>query len=237
MLWNFTQFKKNKSIDIILNILYFIGNKSGKTVVCAGLKIRQMFNAYFKIFHDNSGFSYLSLMAIIVIIGISLSEVGYQWKTMAKREKEKELLFRGDAIRSAIIQYVNADPLKRYPHSLEDLLKNPNIPNPTRYLRKFYKDPMTGGEFLLITDPARGLVGVHSGSTEKPLKTSNFRVADRCFEEKKTYREWQFIVEVPVGIQPATAPAQGAAGQTNQGTPLPTALPCPPTNTLSEEKP
>lgn len=176
-----------------------------------------------------SGFSYLSVMAIIVIIGISLTAAGYQWKTMAKREKEKELLFRGDAIRTAILQYVNADPLKRYPHSYEDLIKDPKSSKTVRYLRKLYKDPVTNDDWEIISDPARGVVGVHSKSGEKPLKSSNFSVADRCFEGKTHYRDWLFLAQAPI-LTPQIPPA----GQTpsdpapSEGSPVVPVLPLPP---------
>lgn len=206
-----------------------------------------------KILGNSKGFSYLSLMAMIIIIGISMTAVAYQWKTIAKREKEKELLFRGNAIRSAILQYVGDDPLKRYPHSIEDLMKDPKSPNPRRYLRKYYKDPMTGRDFALMMDPVRGLVGVHSESTEKPIKTSNFKVVDRCFEDKKQYRQWLFMVDTVPGNQPVIAASASTAGAgtvpgntavpqgvggvgTNAAGLPPITLPCPPTNTLTDEK-
>lgn len=182
------------------------------------------------------GFSYLSLMALIVIIGISLTGVAYQWKTVAKREKEKELLFRGNEFRFAITQYKNLNPLKRYPHSVEDLIKDPNSPDSKRYLRKLYKDPITGGEFVPIFDPAKGLIGVRSGSTEKPLKTSHFKVIDRCFEDKQQYREWLFIVEMPLVVQaiarPITTPGSESA---NTGAVPLLAPPCPTIGSITDE--
>jgi type II secretory pathway pseudopilin PulG len=182
-----------------------------------------------------AGFSYLTVMALIVIIGISLTAVGYQWKTMAKREKEKELLFRGNEIRSAIIQYVNADPLKRYPHSVEDLIKDPKSPKTVRYLRKLYKDPVTNDDWEIITDPARGIVGVHSKSGEKPLKTSNFRIQDRCFEGKEHYRDWLFIAQAPI-LAPLIPPAGGIPPEGAKVVPVLSLPPCPPTTDSGAEE-
>ena len=197
-------------------------------------------NNTFKILFTKQGFTYLATMVVIAVIGIALSVTGYQWKTMSKREKEKELLFRGNEIRNAIAQYVNTDPLKRYPHSLEDLIKDPRSPKTVRYLRKMYKDPITNDDWVLVTDPVKGLLGVHSKSEEKPLKTSNFRTQDHCFEEKTHYRDWVFIVQpfnplappvanslpnqTPGGVTPALA-LPGGAG-----------IPCPPTPASSDEE-
>jgi len=160
-------------------------------------------------FRIESGFSYLSVMALVAVIGIFLSVAGYQWKTVIKREKEKELLFRGNQIRSAILQYMNDDPLKRFPHGMEDLIRDPRSPNPKRYLRKIYKDPMTNEAFSLIQDPVRGLVGVHSSSHEKPLKIKNFSTEDICFEDKESYSDWRF--EIPPVINAQIAPGNQVA--------------------------
>jgi type II secretory pathway pseudopilin PulG len=176
------------------------------------------------------GFSYLSVMALVVLIGISLTGVSYEWKMMAKREKEKELLFRGDAIRAAIAEFVNSDPLRRFPQSMEDLVKDPKSANGRRYLRKLYKDPVTGDDFQLIKDPVRGLIGVSSKSRERPVKIANFSPIDHCFEGKESYREWEFEISqialpAPAGaVQPATVP--GSA-------PTPCTAPA---NTSTEEK-
>ena len=153
------------------------------------------------VFRSQKGFSYLSVMALVAVIGIFLTGAGYQWKTVIKREKEKELLFRGNQIRSAILLYLSEDPLKRFPHAMDDLMKDPRTPNPKRYLRKIYQDPMTGKSFTLIQDPARGLVGVYSSSHEKPLKVSNFRAENICFEGKESYSDWRFEVPPLIGVQ------------------------------------
>ena len=185
------------------------------------------------------GFSYLWVMSLVVIIGIGLTVVGYQWKTMAKREKEKELLFRGDQIRAAITEYTNADPLRRRPGSLEDLVRDPRSPNPKSYLRKIYKDPITDKDFILIRDPVSGLVGVRSRSRDKPLKIANFSGADLCFEGKKQYREWLFVAAQGTLVQTGTALSAGTSATTQTGTgvrvPLPS-VPCPPADLLSDDQ-
>src|ERR1700693_2712265 len=175
------------------------------------------------------GFTYLAVMATIVITGILLSAVSYQWKMISSREKEKELLFRGGEIRNAIRLYVETDPLRRYPHSLEDLIKDPRSPKTVRYLRKVYSDPMTEEEWSTIVDPARGLVGVHSKSKTPPVKTANFSFINRCFEGKTKYSEWLFIYQ-PIILQvPMLPPQQGNSAAVNAGasTLAVFATPCP----------
>lgn len=42
-------------------------------------------------------------------------------------------------------------------------------------------------------------MGVHSLSKDKPVKTSNFREADKDFAGKLSYADWQFVF-VPVAV-------------------------------------
>jgi type II secretory pathway pseudopilin PulG len=176
-----------------------------------------------KMVGPNRGFTFLAVMAMVMIVGISLSVTAYQWKTISKREKEKELLFRGNAIRSAIAQYVSGDPLRRYPHSLDNLVKDPRTPQPVRYLRKLYKDPVNNEEWDLIMDGASGgIIGVRSKSKDKPLKTANFKGLDRCFEGKTEYREWLFVVNPLLltarGITTPILPVLGSTDPSGLGT-------------------
>ncbi|MHB8174920.1 MAG: type II secretion system protein, partial [Nitrospirota bacterium] len=88
----------------------------------------------------NAGFTYMGLLLIILIIGITTSALGRSWKLYAREEKEKELLWRGHQFRLAIERYYNS-PKHRgvYPSSLDDLLKDPAYFHTVRYLRKIYK--------------------------------------------------------------------------------------------------
>jgi hypothetical protein len=79
-------------------------------------------------------------MAVMAIVATALMPA---WRTMAQREKEAELIFRGE-------QYARAISLFQR--------KNGNASPPTidilveqKYLRKKYKDPITGGDFQIIT--------------------------------------------------------------------------------------
>lgn len=120
-----------------------------------------------------------------------MAMTGQSWLMIMKREKEKELLFRGSQIKEAIENWYNPQfpsasgrrvifPL----NSLEELVKDPHSQN-LRFLRQLYKDPLTGEDWVLIkgfTDPGsngtqsgqsfNGIIGVASKSTDIPLKTS-----------------------------------------------------------------
>ena len=117
-------------------------------------------------------------MFFVVMVGISLMMVGQQWSVTMKRDKEAELLFRGNRIKEAIERYaadyevqkgtrVNRNPLK-----LIDLTKK----SPKRYLQAVYKDPMTGEDFILIKQ-GREIKGVRSSSKDVPYDQVNFEGA------------------------------------------------------------
>lgn len=140
------------------------------------------------------GFTFLTVMFSIVLIGTMIGTAARQLTTVAKREKEIELLFRGQAIRRGIELYYRTSRagFSQYPRSLEDLIKDPGSPGVRRYLRKLYSDPITGGEWVLIRDGSGRVKGVRSASEEAPLKTANFPEVLKSFEGKTKYSEWLF---------------------------------------------
>lgn len=150
-------------------------------------------------------------MFSIVLIGTMVGTAARQWKTVVQREKEAELLFRGQAIKRAIDFYYRTSRagFAQFPRTLEELLKDPGSPAVRRYLRKIYPDPVTGGEWVLIKDGSGRVKGVHSASEEAPLKTANFPEEFKSFEGKKKYSEWVFESKpqaLPGGGIPGTIP-------------------------------
>jgi hypothetical protein len=114
-----------------------------------------------------------------------------------QREKEAELLFRGNQYREAIASYHRTE--ERYPQSLEQLLQNKGFSMPVRHLRKLYADPMTGAaDWVLLPAPDGGIMGVHSRSEKRPIKTGNFAARDAAFAEGQggeaaSYQDWKFV--------------------------------------------
>ncbi len=96
-------------------------------------------------FH-NQGFTYISVLILIVVTGIALTEASIYWSTLLKRERETEIIFRGDQIRNAIKSYYKNAPSNRkqsYPNRLNDLLKDPRYLQIRWHLRKLYRAPMS----------------------------------------------------------------------------------------------
>lgn len=171
-----------------------------------------------------AGFTYLTVMFVVAILLGGLAIVGETWETSARREKETELLFIGNQYRRAIGLYYEATPgqPKRYPRTLEDLIKDPRQPSTQRYLRKLYPDPITGKEWVPIKGPDGGVQGVASSSEEAPLKIAGFRVRDASLEGAQKYSEWKFIHSP--AAKPAAAgavPPKPGAASANPAAPVP----------------
>ena len=147
--------------------------------------------------NNKNAFSYITVLVFVSIMGITLSAASAYWSTTMKREKEKELLFRGDQIRRAIESYYNGAPGKggsQYPGSLKELLKDPRYLTPRKHLRKLYKDPMAvDREWGFVMVSGNRIKGVFSQSKEKPIKVGNFPAGYESFEKAETYSDWKFV--------------------------------------------
>ena len=140
-----------------------------------------------------SGFTYLGLLFAVAVLGITLATVGIVWSTQIRREREAQLLWVGDQYRVAIAHYRAFGG--QLPLALTDLVSDPRVPEPRRFLRRLYPDPMTGrADWQLITMPGgSGIIGVASSSQDKPIKQTNFGPADSQFEQAQCYCDWKFV--------------------------------------------
>jgi type II secretory pathway pseudopilin PulG len=172
----------------------------------------------------------VALLVALSIMGIMLSAAMPVWKTEAQREKEAELVFRGEQYARALALYQRR-VANAAPPSIDLLVEQ-------RFLRKKYKDPITNDDFQLITvggpaansggrvglaqvgspgqapgtQAAGGIVGVTSKSTDKSL---------RLYNGHDHYNEWVFMptarTQSPGGQQSSGVP--GAGGQPLGGVP------------------
>jgi type II secretory pathway pseudopilin PulG len=142
---------------------------------------------------SKAGFTYLTLMASIVIIGILTTRVTASWTMVRKVDQEAELLFRGREIVRAIESYYRyGHPgMNMFPERLEDLVGHAARPG-SRFLRRLYRDPITNGDWEPILEGSGRIVGVRSKSDAEPLKKRNFPKEFKAFEGKTKYSEWHF---------------------------------------------
>ncbi len=173
------------------------------------------------LFRNSRGFAYIALLVVIVIIGISLGAAGRYWSSVVLRDKEDELLFRGDQYRQAIELYYRAVPgAPQYPSSIDDLLKD-NRSGMRHHLRQRYKDPISGEDFVEIRHAvSKRIIGVNSPSDKQPLKQMGFPAVyankqplvqlgfpgnRNDFEGKSRYSEWLFVSTI-IEAPPASGP-------------------------------
>ena len=145
---------------------------------------------------SQAGFTYLAALFLVAIFGAILASTGVVWSTAQQREKECELLLIGKQFRMAIGQYYEKSPgsLKKYPPTLNDLLKDERQLSTQRYLRKIFIDPMMrSNKWGLVQAPEGGIMGVRSLSEDQLLKNGNFSEADGDLAGKKKYSEWLFV--------------------------------------------
>ncbi|NVN98783.1 MAG: type II secretion system protein [Geobacteraceae bacterium] len=159
---------------------------------------------------SKSGFTYIAALFMVVIMGILMGAVGQSVKVIMKREREKELIFRGLQYRDAIERWnkkPNPQPLKDL-KDLEKLTQSSNVDrSKDSLIRKLYNDPVTGGEWKALPtppDPIQGIWGVASTSGDEPFKQANFPEVIKNFEGKKKYSDWEFVYKrTPAGAAPA----------------------------------
>jgi type II secretory pathway pseudopilin PulG len=108
--------------------------------------------------HDQKGYMLLAVMLLITVMLIFLSIEAPRIAQQIKRDKEEELVHRGKEYAIAIRKFFHKNG--NYPTSLEQLEDTNHI----RYLRKRYKDPMTGEANWKV---------IHVGEAEIPMPKNN----------------------------------------------------------------
>src|SRR5213592_1506541 len=92
----------------------------------------------------DAGFSLAALIFFATAASILAAAAVPAYQMQAKREREKELIFRGEEYSRAIQKFQRKFMI--YPPSVDALVQT----NGLRFLRRAYKDPITGKDFRLI---------------------------------------------------------------------------------------
>ena len=87
------------------------------------------------------GYAMVALLVGLMVMSILLTVVMPVWKQMAQREKEAELIFRGEQYARAIGLFQRKNGPGTLPPSVDVLVQQ-------RFLRRKYKDPITNDDFL-----------------------------------------------------------------------------------------
>ena len=186
---------------------------------------------------NDRGYAMAALLVGMSVMAIMLSVALPVWRTAVQREREAELVFRGEQYAHAIELFSRRNG--GYPPNLDVLEQG-------RYIRKLYTDPMTGeGEFQPVylgqplpgqaTAPAQpGRAGAGGGPLGAPLGTplqganagqprpigagpivgvvsSSTAESLRLYNGRGRYSEWAFVAIV------ATADPGSPGGAQNPG--------------------
>jgi hypothetical protein len=101
---------------------------------------------------DDGGYIMVALLVGMAVTAVWMSALLPSWRQQAMREKEADLVFRGEQYARAIALYWRKNN-QTLPGTIDILVSQ-------RYLRKKYKDPMTGQDFM----PLGGLnIGLSPG--------------------------------------------------------------------------
>ena len=109
---------------------------------------------------EECGYAMVALLILMAVMAVAMTVALPAWSTLARREKEAELVFRGEQYARAIMlfqrQYAGA-----FPPTVDALVEG-------RFLRKKFKDPITNDDFKTIG------VGeaVSTAQTTNPLSPS-----------------------------------------------------------------
>lgn len=101
------------------------------------------------------GYILITLMLFLSLLAIAALAVLPDMVFQAQRDREEELIHRGLAYSRGIRRFYKK--FGRYPAKIEDLENT----NTLRFIRKHYKDPVTGQDFkiLRLGDPALAMLG------------------------------------------------------------------------------
>ena len=90
------------------------------------------------------GFAMAALLVSVGVMMLLMSVAMPVWRHEMQREKEAELVFRGEQYARAINLYQRKMGPGNFPPNIDILVQQ-------RFLRKKYKDPITNGDFQLIS--------------------------------------------------------------------------------------
>ncbi len=118
---------------------------------------------------EANGYAMAGLLVAMGVMAVTMSVAMPVWKQVAQREKEEELIFRGQ-------QYAHAIGLfqRKFGNAMPP---NVNVLIEQRFLRKKYKDPITNDDFSLLTmgqaavagrTPAASLASSRPGQSPQP---------------------------------------------------------------------
>ena len=113
---------------------------------------------------NDHGYAMAALLVSIGVMMVLMSVAMPVWRHEVQREKEAELIFRGEQYARAINLYQRKIGPGNFPPSIDFLVQQ-------RFLRKKYKDPITDGDFQIIPVAA----GVPQGQPQQSQQSQQMQ--------------------------------------------------------------
>jgi type II secretory pathway pseudopilin PulG len=176
---------------------------------------------------DQRGYAMAAVLVALAVMSVVMTALLPVWRQQAQREKEAELVFRGAQYARAIDRYRRKNG-NNYPPNIDILVQQ-------KYLRKKYKDPMTGEDFQpLYVGQQQNQPGIpgtgRQGGAQPPqqqmggggltgVQSKSKETSIRNHRGQTTYNLWQYVVTDDLSGPGFTAPGRGnqpGAGQPGQ---------------------
>ena len=188
---------------------------------------------------DAGGFTMVVLLVVMAVMAVGASALLPTWRQQAIRENEEELIFRGNQYARALVLYARKNN-NLLPPSVEVLYTG-------KFLRKKYKDPITGEDFGTTgpgqPPPAAGRGNLGSGRASTPPPSSgrggtqtlgsihsffstSTDTSIRRYQDQTRYIDWPFNVQTAQQRMGAAtgnrsnapvSPARGGPGRGGSG--------------------
>jgi type II secretory pathway pseudopilin PulG len=182
---------------------------------------------------DDGGYIMVVLLIAMAAAAVWMSAALPAWRQQTAREREAELVFRGEQYARAIVLYQQKNNNALPPNI--DLLVSQH------YLRKKYKDPITGDDFVAIggvqpgqqidgVTPGGGGVGRAGGTSPgsasgqpvqlaggiSGVRSKSTATSIRIYQNQQVYSQWPFDASAMLARMGRTVSRAGAGGQGNQ---------------------
>lgn len=103
------------------------------------------------------GFIMVALLVGMAVTAVWMSALLPTWRQQAQRQREDDLIFRGEQYARAIALF-SVKNNGALPTSIDDLVQQ-------RYLRRKWKDPITGKDFMVLGSGALSSPGAGTGTS------------------------------------------------------------------------
>ena len=149
---------------------------------------------------NDEGFMMVALLVAMSIAAIWMAAALPSWRMQAQREKEDDLIFRGEQYARAIALFQNKNRGAN-PPDIDTLVSQ-------HFLRKKWKDPMTGKDFDIVGPgivsrgtgqfgaPIQNTGPINTGGAQQPgitgVRSTSGSTSIKVYNSQQQYSLWQF---------------------------------------------